>query len=489
MGLQKKTIDALGGLTSTRVSREELTLEVIEGPHSGLSMELDKEILRIGREDWCDISLSDDPWVSTIHCECLFEEKGLRVQDMRSRNGIRLNDVHVYDALFLPGMRLQVGQSVLTLRSNQQQREVSIPFHDSTETLIGQSLAMRKIFSFLPRLGQRKVTTLLAGETGTGKTSVAKALHQNTHGVESKAPFVVVNCGALPENLINAALFGHEKGSFTGADKRHIGFFEQANGGTLFLDEIAELPLELQPKLLDVLERKMVRRVGSEKEHPVDFHLVTATHKDLEKECQAGRFREDLFFRLSVMTLTLPPLRERREDIPLLAEAILQELSPNETLYVSSQAMEKLSGHVWPGNIRELRNTLERSTLFLDGNTLEAENVELASQGTRPQQHFKHGEGLRQSSATAMGYGEQQGDVSDEQVDLMREFLPPLPLSGNDPIISLKDLLQHAERFYIAQALKEVEQNAPEAAKLLAMSESWLYSRIKLYGFKSKRKV
>ncbi len=478
MGLQKKTIDALEGLTSTRVTREEFTVEVVDGPHQGKTLNLDKEIIRIGREDWCDISLPDDPWVSTVHCECLLEEQGLRVHDLHSRNGIRLNEIPVYDALFLPGTRLQVGQSTLMLRSSQKRTELDIHYYDSTGTLVGRSIAMRKIFSVLPRLAQRKVSTLLNGETGTGKTSIARAIHLHTHNENSKAPFVVVNCGALPGSLINAALFGHERGAFTGADKRHFGFFEQANGGTLFLDEIAELPLELQPKLLDVLERRMVRRLGSEAEHPVDFHLLAATLKDLTKECEAGRFREDLYFRLSIMELQVPPLRDRNEDIPLLVEAFLKELSPEQSMYVTSNAMQKLTSYLWPGNTRELRNALERALLFLDGNTIEPDDLDFEQHTQKPPSQRSERSLATRSSNLSL----------DEQRKWVEEAFPTLPLSEHEPPLSIKDVLQKAERFLIAQALQETDQNAPNAAKLLSMSESWLYNRIKLYGFTSKRK-
>ncbi len=309
---------------------------------------------------------------------------------------------------------------------------------------------MRKIFTILPRLAQRKITTLLSGETGTGKTSIAKAIHLEGHSED--APFVVVNCGALPPSLIESTLFGHEKGAFIGADQRKEGFFEQAHGGTLFLDEIAELPLDLQPKLLDVLERRKVRRLGGTQEIDVDFHLLTATHKTLVDECKAGRFREDLFFRLTVMELVVPPLRERVEDIPLLVEAFLKELSPEQAVHLTGDALEKLQRYLWPGNIRELRNVLERVLVFLDGDSIGADALEL-----------EHRSGKGPSSS-----------FWDEKRQWVEEAFPSLPLGEHDPPLSLKDILKHAERFYITQLLDETNFNAPEAAQLLSLSESWL---------------
>ena len=338
--MQKNTIDALGGLTSTRRSTEDTSLIVVDGPEEGKRLHLDKELIRIGRAEWCDLILTADPWVSNVHCEIWLEEEGLRVRDLVSRNGIRVNGLQVFDALLPLGARLEIGQSTIELRSHNQKREIEVHYADESGTLIGRSQGMRKIFSMLSRLKKSDISVSLQGETGTGKTSVARALHLQSE--RKDGPFVVVNCGALPANLIEAALFGHEKGAFTGADRRHLGFFQQANGGTLFFDEVAELPLSLQPKLLDVLERRVIRRLGDDKEIPVDFRLITATHRDLRKLSKEGSFREDLFFRITVVELEIPPLRDRREDIPLLTEGLLKETAQENTYTLTTGAMERL---------------------------------------------------------------------------------------------------------------------------------------------------
>jgi len=474
---KQKTIAAANGLTSSSFSTQEASLVVVDGPHAGLTLPLEKELIRIGRADWCDLILPDDKWVSNIHCECWLDERGLRLRDLNSRNGIKIAKIPVFDAYLPPDTTFEVGQSLIQLRSNQQKREIPVNYQDDSGTIVGKSQEMRKIFSMISRLGKCQVATLLTGETGTGKTSIAKAIH--TQSQNAQAPFVVVNCGALPAGLIEAALFGHEKGAFTGANKSHAGFFEQANGGTLFLDEIGELPLDLQPKLLDVLERKAIRRLGSEKERTVDFRLISATHRNLQKEIQAKRFREDLFFRISVVEIEVPPLRERAEDIPLLVEMLLRNLRENESLYVDPQVISALEEYLWPGNIRELRNVLERSITFLNGDTITLQDLVLP----------KNKEALSsQSSTTSKPVAAAPKASSVPASGQHTQLLPTFPLTAHDPPLLLKDILVEAERIVLAQALEEMDLSAPDAAKLLGISESWLYNRIKRYGLNSQRK-
>ena len=255
-------------------------------------------------------------------------------------------------------------------------------------SIIGESPAIKKVLARAARILQRAdATILIGGETGTGKELVARGFHDG--GPRRGAPFVAVNCSALPDRLIESELFGHERGAFTDATSTKPGLFEVADGGTIFLDEIGDLPLELQAKFLRVLQDKQVRRVGGTKSRKVDVRIIAATHEDLSRHIQDGRFREDLYFRLSVITLTLPPLRERGDDLMLIVDALLKELAEHHDLPVpdvTPQARRSLLDYHWPGNVRELKNAVERALLLsapgeLDPHELRPQSETIARQG------------------------------------------------------------------------------------------------------------
>ncbi len=255
-------------------------------------------------------------------------------------------------------------------------------------SIIGESPAIKKVLARAARILQRAdATILIGGETGTGKELVARGIHDG--GPRRGAPFVAVNCSALPDRLIESELFGHERGAFTDATSTKPGLFEVADGGTIFLDEIGDLPLELQAKFLRVLQDKQVRRVGGTKSRKVDVRIIAATHEDLSRHIQDGRFREDLYFRLSVITLTLPPLRERGDDLMLIVDALIKELAEHHDLPVpdvTPQARRALLDYHWPGNVRELKNAVERALLLstpgeLDPRELRPQSETIARQG------------------------------------------------------------------------------------------------------------
>ena len=317
------------------------------------------------------------------------------------------------------------------------------------EGVVGNSPAMHKVIDQLRNLAPTETTVLITGESGTGKELVARALHQNSP--RKNKPFVPLNISALPESILESELFGHEQGAFTGAAARRIGKFEYANGGTLFLDEVGEMPMETQIKLLRVLEDRRITRLGSNEEKPVNVRLVAATNANLRQMMESGEFRQDLFYRLSVVSISLPPLRERREDIPLLIDHFLHEFcerSGKQIEGVSRPARRALMSFDWPGNIRQLRNTIEGMLALDTDGLLDVDDL--------PDEISPFD--------SAGGNGE----------------VPPE--SGPDFLIGkpLKDV----ERYYIARALDLTEGKREEAASLLGIGERTLYRKIKEYGLK-----
>ncbi|HEY1956655.1 MAG TPA: sigma 54-interacting transcriptional regulator [Polyangiaceae bacterium] len=335
-----------------------LTLVVLSGAKKGTIVRLGDQA-RVGKADDNDLVLPDDT-VSRHHCELVREGDAVRVRDLGSTNGTRVDGTRVTDALLSPGAVLKVGEVEVGLRPGAQKTEVLPSDETSFGPALGQSLAMRTIFGVLERIAPTEATVLLEGETGTGKDVLARAIVERSP--RKSGPFVVVDCGAVSYSLIESELFGHERGAFTGAVASRQGAFELADGGTVFLDEIGDLPLDVQPKLLRVLETREFRRVGGNKPIKTDVRVVAATKRDLLREVRGGKFREDLYFRLAVVPVTVPPLRQRRDDIPMLADAILATAcAGGDRLGLSDQAIQGLLAHDWPGNVRELRNVLERA--------------------------------------------------------------------------------------------------------------------------------
>jgi two-component system response regulator GlrR len=303
----------------------------------------------------------DDRTVSRFHCEIAAGENGVRVEDSGSKNGTTLDGVRIESGYLREGSIITLGNA--SVRVSFEGGAVSIPLSRAERfgELVGTSAAMRSLFAMLERSAESDATVLLEGETGTGKEAAAQAIHDE--GKRRDAPFLVVDCGAIPENLLESELFGHERGSFTGATERRVGAFEAAHGGTVFLDEIGELPPSLQPKLLRVLEDRTIRRLGSTDRITVDVRVIAATNRRLRQEVNEGRFRPDLFFRLAVLRVELPSIRERIGDLPLLARTLLERLgAPDDERkkLLSDAFLARLSHAAWPGNVRELRNYLER---------------------------------------------------------------------------------------------------------------------------------
>ncbi|MEZ4272788.1 MAG: sigma 54-interacting transcriptional regulator [Myxococcota bacterium] len=345
---------------------QRLRIDVRRGPDKGLTLEIDAEPIRIGSSPGCDVCLQDAA-VSGVHAELSRTPHGLLIRDLGSTNGTFVDKRRVQGVYAEGTIDLQLGESELRMTLLKDQSPIELAADDRYGDLIGLSVPMRALFAKLKRVAQTDATVLITGETGTGKELAAAAIRDNSR--RKDGPFVVVDCGAMPANLIESELFGHERGAFTGAERSRIGAFERADGGTIFLDEIGELPLALQPSLLGILERREARRVGGQKPISVDLRVVTATNRDLAQEVARGAFRSDLYYRLAVVEMRLPPLRERPEDIPRLIEHFLAQM-PGERPHLSPAMIEQLCAYPWPGNVRELRNVIERAALMAEAPVL-----------------------------------------------------------------------------------------------------------------------
>lgn len=332
-------------------------LKVTKGPDKGLKVTVDRPRFTVGALPSNDIQLTD-PAVSGHHFELLLEEGGFGIRDLGSRNGTFVGGVRVRDALLPDKTRIQVGDTRITFEITSKSAEVPASSSDRFGPLMGRSYVMRELFAQLERIANTDATVLVTGETGTGKELVAEALVASSGRADG--PLEIVDCGSLTPTLVESALFGHEKGAFTGASASTPGAFERAHKGTVLLDEIGELPLELQPKLLRVLEAREVQRVGGSARKKIDIRVLAATHRALEEQVNRGSFRADLYYRLSVLTVRLPPLRDRLEDIPLLAEHFMTQIPGTKVELLTDELLARLAEHTWPGNVRELRNAVER---------------------------------------------------------------------------------------------------------------------------------
>ncbi len=375
----------------------------------------------------------DSPTVSRQHARMEFVGSGYLLRDLGSKNGTFIDGVRVMEAFLVAGARVRLGTAEMEFRLEDETVQVALSRSERYGQLLGRSSQMREIFALLAKIAPTRATVLVEGESGTGKELVADAIHQ--HSPRAAAPLVVFDCSAVAQELIESELFGHVKGAFTGAVAARKGVFEQAHGGTLFLDEVGELPLDLQPKLLRVLESGQVRPVGSGELRRTDVRVVAATNRNLEREVESGQFREDLYYRLAVIKVRLPPLRLRPEDIPLLVQHFLED-SGSAGVHVSFETMQRLQQHPWQGNVRELKNYVERAVVLADSGRLET--------------RFLTDRGLAAQESAA--------DASAHRGNVEADY--ELPFKD-----AKARLLDTFERRYWLRLLDETEGNVSEAAR------------------------
>ena len=451
-----------GHAASVRVRR--CRVEVLGGPDTGLTRDIEAPVIRIGARRGNDVQLSDTQ-VSGLHCEIRLDERGYRLRDLDSTNGTFVSGLRINDVYVPPGSSITVGSTRMRFQPLGESVELALSSRTRFGGIFGKSVVMRELFARLEKLAASDATVLISGETGVGKELVAESLHE--YSPRSAGPFVVLDCGSIPQNLIESELFGHERGAFTGAVSSYAGAFERAHKGTLFLDEIGELPLAMQPKLLRALERKEVRRIGGTRTIQVDIRVVAATNRDLGVEVNRGRFREDLYYRLAVARVHVPPLRERREDIELLIEHFLS-ITPNaEGAELTAETIELMKKHDWPGNVRELRNVIERALLLSESPPM-SDPREFRPSAPRPV--------VGEAAAAAA-----EGPVV--PVTALEDEVMAVPIDTRSPFkIAKQALVTEFERRYIRRLLAEHGGNISAAARVAGIDRMSIHKMLHRLG-------
>ncbi|GAB4536704.1 MAG: hypothetical protein Tsb0020_51440 [Haliangiales bacterium] len=452
-------------LTGTRIQRDvkpatvnlrRCKLVVIKGPQRGTEQLIASDVIRVGKAEDNDLTVTDET-VSRVHLEIVRDAKGYLLRDLGSTNGTFLDGAEIKEAYLRAGSIVSAGATELKFTPFEERIEILPSDKEALGEMVGRSAEMREIFGLVERIAPTDATVLIEGETGTGKDMIARTLHLLSP--RRDAPFIVVDCGAVSGTLIESELFGHEKGAFTGAVSSRQGAFELADGGTVFLDELGELSLDLQPKLLRVLEQRELRRVGGNQVRKTNLRVIAATRKDLRSEVEKGKFREDLYFRLNVVPIVAPPLRDRKADIPALVSHFLAKLSPPEgaAATLSDDTIAAMMAHDWPGNVRELRNVIERAlALGADPSHL------VAPLGDRPLQRF---DSRREQPR------EEIGREDDEQL-----FSPDRSFREHKE--------QWTERFeerYVRWLLRRADGNISRAARAADMDRKYLHKLLKKY--------
>ncbi len=417
-------------------------IEVTDGPSKGLVRHASEGKVRIGSAASNEVVL-EDKRISRKHIEVEILPGGLHVRDLHSKNGTFFQGSRIGTVdLPLAGAVLTLGDSEVAFVPDDEPIPQAPSLREHCGRLLGKSTAMRVLFGQIERVALSGATVLIHGETGTGKELVAEALHELSP--RSAAPFVVVDCGAIPRELIESELFGHVRGAFTGASGERRGAFERAHGGTIFLDEIGELAIDLQPKLLRVLEASTVKPVGGDRPIKVDVRVVAASLKDLREAVREKRFREDLFFRLSVVHLEVPPLRQHLEDLPLLVDHFLRDRNAPP---LNGDALPTLARYSWPGNVRQLRNVLERAAAMAGGGPLV---------------------------------------IHPEELDLPAVQVSPSKLLELPYKVAKDEMLAQFTREYLEALLDRHGGNVSAAAREAKLDRNWIVALAKRYGVQAR---
>jgi transcriptional regulator with GAF, ATPase, and Fis domain len=445
------TTRVVDDLKHPRLLRRKLEIEVIKGPDAGKSAVFGAEEVNVGTLGSNDLVLTDSA-VSRYHLRIATGVRGFELRDLDSTNGTFIGSLRIGEVTLGQQAEVRVGESLLRLTPLSDEEEVPLHPADRFGGMVGRSPQMRALFAQLEAIATSDVTVLIEGETGTGKELMAEEIHKNSP--RAKGPFIVTDCGAIPEHLMESELFGHVKGSFTSAHADRTGAFELADKGTLFLDEVGELSAAAQPKLLRALENRQVKPVGASRYRPTDVRIIAATNRDLRLGVNEGTFRADLFYRLSVVRLRLPPLRERPEDIEAMAVQFMHELwqrmGKGKPPPLNRETVQRLVSHRWPGNVRELRNFMERVVVLARAGAGHEVIDDLEPEPLQP-----------------------TGGESDLGIDL------DLPYKD-----AKMKWIDHFEMTYVSELLDRNRGNVAAAARQAGVDRTYFFRLIRKYGIR-----